>query len=860
MPRPPIASPRDWRFALLAVGVVVAAGLVVWQSQEATLRSTLAPKPESAATTDELARRAAEAMEPTRTPVAAAAAESADSIAATEEPTGPVLTVRLLDPFGQPVASFAGVLLPDVGPPSKLERRAGGRMTAPVPTSAGEVVVWCRSLLPTRAPVGLGATELDIAAESGATLSGRITVEGQPWGEPLECRLKVEGGRQHLRGVPDELIRQSWNDRFPDDIAFAVAADGSFAVHGLDRDSPLTLDPPPGFSFEPLSRTPDGHLDQWERLYLEGPQTGVELDLVALPALTGRLVAATPIGDVAVTLTFHTRRRDGSSRGESSEEFLTTDDSLDGERFRIVLGYVGWQSLDIALRARDFVGNVVGFAHRTVAQRTPGVIDLGDVALEPGLTFRYRMRDDSEAAVDKALVAERTGGRSGPLSWAEGADGTVGPYAPWIDELVVTADDLEPLVVPLAGRSDGDLLDLVFTRGSVLVVRFRRPTDEPPSQLVLELAAEQPLVSEMHRRAIESDRGAFQRDEGGSSSTALWRTEFPNRPGDDLWRIHGILPGVRFRIRLLDWTRAPRCEHWLELASRERREIALTPYATARPLAIEVVDAESQPVAEAHVEVRCRPDREAYYDSATTDQHGIASFDPSALQIVWVDVRPQQGFASRQSVPISLPETGGTMRVVVERAWTFEVEPGPSQLGLDEFPWVEGHGGDDVWTASWSDEAWRFSELPALPCTVCVRHAGRVLSQAVAPPAKRIRFDLPATGQVVVRYDLPLPDAQLRGRLLRGVTLVPIDEPTSVACEVSSEATLWEPPRRGGAVEFRAVLPGRYRVVLRWDDERPSLRMDDDEEERPLEVTERDETAVELVVTAGETTEALVRE
>ena len=847
MPRPPTASPRDWRFAILASSVVVVAGLVAWHWRELAQTSPLAPKSESENVADELAKRAAETIEPTRAPMGEGATESAID-AATAEEAAPALTVRFFDPLGQPVERFVGALLLDDGPPSELERRVGGRMTAPVPTSAGEVVVWCGTLLPTRAPVAAGATALDIAAASGATLSGRITVGGQPWGEPLECVLREQEGDRQTRYELEELLPESLREDLPDRIDVPVASDGSFAVHGLDRDSWLTLDAPSGFSFKPLSRTPDGHLDPWEGddVELDGPRMGVELDLVALPALTGRIVAPMEIDDVQATLTFHTRRASGDSRDETIGEYLN------GEQFRIVLYYVRWDSLDLALRAEDVAGNVVGFARRTIVRRTPGVIELGDIELETGPTFRFRMHDDSGAAVDKALVSERRDGRSGPFSsWAEGPDGTIGPYAPWVDELVFRPDDLEPLVVPIAGRGDGDLLDLVFTRGSELVVRFRRPDDEPPSDLVLELAAEQPLFS---------DDRAVQGDEGGSASTTLWRVVIGRTRGDDPCHVDGILPGVRFRVRLLDWIGAPRCEQWLELAARERREITLTPDAIAKPVRIAIVDAENRPVAEADVEVRNQPDRDARYEREETDHHGIASFGPSAFQVMWVDVDPPWRYAPRRLVPITLPKDGSAVRLVVERAWKLQVEPGPSQLELDELPWVVGHESDASWMA-WpaTEDAWHFRAIPPLPCTVCLRYAGRVFSLPVAPPTERLRFELPAVGQVVVRYDLPLPDALLRGRLLRGVTLVPIDEPTTLACEVSAEATLWEPPRREGAVEFRAVLPGRYRVVLRWDEERPGLHLDDDEEERPLEKTERDETEAELVVKASETTEASVR-
>jgi hypothetical protein len=136
----------------------------------------------------------------------------------------------------------------------------------------------------------------------------------------------------------------------------------------------------------------------------------------------------------------------------------------------------------------------------------------------------------------------------------------------------------------------------------------------------------------------------------------------------------------------------------------------------------------------------------------------------------------------------------------------------------------------------------RFEDLASGSVRVRVDLAGATYEQDAAPPTAALRFELPEHSRVVVRHDLPIPEAAKRGRVMGAIELEPRD---GHGTRVSVDATLFEPPRRTGAVEFPAVLPGSYECVLVWrDDDGHDL--------------DREATGETLTVVANQTAEATV--
>jgi len=102
---------------------------------------------------------------------------------------------------------------------------------------------------------------------------------------------------------------------------------------------------------------------------------------------------------------------------------------------------------------------------------------------------------------------------------------------------------------------------------------------------------------------------------------------------------------------------------------------------------------------------------------------------------------------------------------------------------------------------------------------------------------------VPQTGRATIRYDLPIPEAAARGKVLDSIELVPTG---GSGARVAIGARIFDPPRRAGELEAPSVLPGTYSLVLRW------RRADEDP---PDDQFEREPTGATITITAGATSD-----
>jgi len=511
------------------------------------------------------------------------------------------------------------------------------------------------------------------------------------------------------------------------------------------------------------------------------------------------------------------------------------------------------------------------FARVVVDGPIVGRRDLGTLVVARPPAWRYRLRDRAGAPIEGAeFIAVCDGERRGERERRTQSEGELGTIDPDADELLVTAAGFEPQFVALAGRDPAVVLDLVLERSRRVTVaiaplradaRSAAAGDARSESWNVELVAPRSPFSAAALRSIGewANSAGFSLTEwkDGAAGLRLLLHCDAARP----FELEGLLPGVLFDLTLRD-PLGERCGALLGVAATdEPREVVLVQQLPLRPLVATIVDEAGQPIEGAWLDVRAGDDAESGRCGGSSDAQGRVT--TPAFAAIRGDVSVgAHGFVSTTWRDVALPAAGEERSFVLPRAVALAIElidsagePIAPALREEVEAWVVV--ADQATSAAESIAAeldhhgnLLVPGLPHVAATVHLRFAGAEQQQPFDPHQPTVRFTLPATGQVVVRYDLPLPAAESAGRPLLAMTLEPLAGAAGVAGRPVSDTVLrFDPPQRTGSQYFPAVLPGRYRVVLRFG---PA------DADHPLEALEREPTAVEVNVVAGEQSEVTV--
>lgn len=614
---------------------------------------------------------------------------------------------------------------------------------------------------------------------------------------------------------------------------------GRFEVTGLEPPTSGELEAPLGYSFSPITRDFDGRLRRTERLPIDHPVDGLAIELFALPALVAHVVDAegAPIESGRAWV------NGISQSGGFSIEHTFGDGAL-----RIALQLEPSAGLEITL-VDETVPERRRFAHRRVAEPIIGRYDFGTIVLERAPVWRYRLRDATGAPVPGAAFAAIVNGeRHGELERVGVADGDLATMDPAADELLVAADGFKPCFIPLAGHPSDRLLDIVLDRTNELVLLIQ---SELGSERIALTAARMPFDAATLRsiwfQAIP--RFAFELVESSDSPDG-WHGEitcWTDRPP----RLQGLIPGIAIDFTLLDPLGAACGATCVVLGAEEERVVALERTLPLRPLIARVVDEQGEPIEGAWIGVRAGEDPDLGTCSASSDASGRVETPRFAAQRVVVTATARE-FAMRTWRDVGVPPDGSEVRLELARGWRLAIEfagsdgaPLPPRfresVEASTIPVGRSARDGERFDAEWtSDGALCFDGLPRAPCDLNIEFAGRHFEQRVEPPTERVLIELPATGRAVVNWELPISVEGPRHRELAAITLEPL-APLEGDREITLEVTRFDPRRRAGALEFQALLPGRYRIVLRFGD---SL--------------ERDPTDAELEIQADTTAEVSI--
>ncbi|MEZ6197326.1 MAG: carboxypeptidase-like regulatory domain-containing protein [Planctomycetota bacterium] len=486
------------------------------------------------------------------------------------------LVLSLRDPGGEPLADArlllhrAEELLADLRADADGRvRRAGapGRATCLIELPG-------RALFSREVPLG---GQVEVVVPGGAIVGGRVTVAG---GLPYrEVALELHPGRPVEPELPPAiraLVR-------PDPERAAVlrttaTPDGRFAFTGLPEDFRGSLALGPGFGF--ADRESYFH----RSLTIEAPREDLELALVALPLVRGRLVhgrdgAPVPFHDVRV-LFAAAATGSGTSLGERSDE--------DG-RFAVTVTAPDFADLRL----------LVPHGGAMIERRPPAVFrdthDFGDVVLGETETWRFRVVDAQGAPVGGALIASGDSVRTRATDpEGRGRLDDVGP-------------DLRSVTVGAPGfRSRscevrlGEEQTIALERANRLVVRLL----ELPAGLVrpeVVITGPAALLDRGFAETIAFETtglSAISR-EGPDGAVRLTASRRP----DGVFVFEGLAPEVAFRVEACDLAGqilAARDE--VRLAGTEHRELDLAfDAANLRVTRLTVLDPGGRPVPDAEI-------------------------------------------------------------------------------------------------------------------------------------------------------------------------------------------------------------------------------------------------------------------
>jgi RNA polymerase sigma factor (sigma-70 family) len=657
--------------------------------------------------------------------------------------------------------------------------------------------------LPAVVEVAAHTTALDVTLPRGRSLAGRVECGGRP--PPFEMRLEfaADGPLAIRRDVPEAVWRQLPLPPEAHRVA-DVAVDGAFRFGGLDDGVAGTLTFPTTVSLEPITREASGQLRVVSTLAIARPVEDLVVRVHALPAIVGELRDET-----GRPLDYCCWRALGDA---PSGGFATSGESRSGGRFHVAVATADARSIELLLE-RDRWTEAVQLRLEGPFE---GLRDLGEVRLPAERVVALRVVGSDDRPIRE--VRGRMVGLGGEDRKFEGDGAALTLRAPRLySRALVGAFGWLPAEVELPDSAPPEAPFVVrLEKASELSIVVRRPAADDSTPCDLELSARGELfaptmtASGGFGAAVGGTIVSIETDDDGESFVRI-------SPARDV-RIFGLLTGVPVRVRMRGPTGHVAFERSIVLAADAPSEVVVPVVDAVRRFRARVVDAAGDAVAGANVTLSALAPDPRYGTLATT-----SSRDGRVALDAFLDDEVRVTVTGRGFVPLVLPRvrsaTDGPLVLRLARAWRLRAEVvDAAGRAVEVFRVTASRdGADSPPSDAWPDGPgrFRFEDLAPARAVVRLEFAGRVFEQAVEPPAEVARFVVPDAGGAIVRYDLPLPDAERAGRVLGALEL---RATTDGAASVVADTQRFDPPRREGVVEFPAVLPGAYEIVLVWRD------------------------------------------
>jgi hypothetical protein len=787
------------RRGLIIGAAIAAAAVLVWRAA-----STVNEAPPAANGTSIPDRPAALAASSSETPShAVAAIPFADEPGATEDlaSSTPAAEFEIRDDRDQPAARARTVLFRGEAPLGRAMSDATGlvRFGARDGDARLLIVAICRPAHVV--DVSLAAGRTVVRLPGGATISGRVFVDGVAPRTPVRLRLD-DDGRLDAANVPEKVraVEPQW--RFQIEIEAFTAEGGAFEFRGVTTGWTGSVSWGPEYvAVKPsvVSGT--------ARTYAapaSAPSAGLEIDLRTAPALTGRLVepetrAPIPRGRFAVIT--------GNHRSQTTRESRSADEQ---GRFRIPVPEL--------MEDPPPTKAVIAVSHSSGVGRKEHVFegdlsaghDFGDLSPAAVRTLDLRVRDQAGAPIGGASVsAKATTDRVADLVVCD-AEGAAVLVVESGSTLAIGARGFDVAEVATPDQPPTPFV-VTLTKGQTVDVRAVLPDGGPAPALKLVVSGGPRLIrgwwGDVTGRLIDPPLPYGPHwTLGESNSTRHLEIGASGRV------VTGDLPdGLPAMFELSDELRSFVLSESVTLADGETREIVFKVPVVPRTTIFRATDEAGKPLKHAEIRVQSRDRAVQGYHHFGTDADGRATWTARYAARFRVEAYAS-GFVPLNLADCAPPADGSPVEFVFAKGRDLAVrvvDPDGGAVPAEQI-WVE-------------DVALRIPEDPselmkgraalvAVPFAEVILKAkvgDREYSAPCGPRQTEATIVVPKHGVVAARWDVRTDVGRLK------------DDP--INCFIRLEPGDASLPRRLGAAGLRgdlktrtfvfpAVLPGRYRA------------------------------------------------
>jgi hypothetical protein len=586
-------SLRAMAIVVFAVAAAIVVGLLVWdRGSEAAPRP---PASSGAAQPDEAkpernAPPSAPASRPRRPAIQARASDEGAEPVAEPLPVTGQLIVTVVGADGRPIANagvaptaadgdlFAGW--------TTIAVRTGADGTARVgiADATTHVVVTAPGWAPALARIE-NRERMRVVLGGEVTLRGKVLVDGSPPPGPLMfTALGYEDPTDAWPLHPRQVARREGFGEMR--IPFETDARGDFAVRGPAHGSTATIQIPAGYRF---ADSPPDVVRHEISVVCNGEP--VVLDLVALKAITGRVVAG-PVGDA--------RQLDKSRRVElryvltkrGSPPITGSAWTLFGEKFAIYFTGPALDEVDVQV----WSSSGRRWAGRHVQEPIPGSKDLGDIEVSQPSDVRFRITDAAGAPIEGARVHA-----DGFVSERTDSDGRarclvpVGPRA-----VIAGAPRFKLASFPLPDKLS-EVVELRLERSVTLVVRVKHKdpsVDVTGLRVALSFIVEDSVLGSTARPEFNDVRGDEPASGGGSGNH---QTRVYHVAPDRGVIASGFTAGEAVDVRVEDQYRHVLLQESVFLAETDVHPIEMVVLSKAETIRGTILGADGKPLAGALV-------------------------------------------------------------------------------------------------------------------------------------------------------------------------------------------------------------------------------------------------------------------
>jgi hypothetical protein len=673
-------------------------------------------------------------------------------------PLPQVLVIEVVREDGRPIPDASLVIRIGDAPVSGRTGADGRAEVRAYPGQRATVAVWSAAFRLHEEEIPLDPATVRIVVPTGSRVAGRVLIAGRPPSGPILVALATMESMAY-----DHTAHSDAEGRF-EFFNLAPEWQGRFVVED---------------GFEILGAGDPDDAQTRRILVLAGPNDRLEVPLVELPAIKGRILRNATLEGVQGMVM--------AAFSSGSETTTSTHASEPDGRFRVPLAAGDRASHHATVRLCDWSR----LGTRTVELPGPfeSVLDLGDVELAAVRSIAIKVRDPEGKPVAGAYATiSETWVKSEPT--ADDGTSTIRVDGRGAD-LRVGKLGYATSVVKLSGDEPGPI-EIELRQGNVLTIETKLPDGSAPPEglLAVTLRAQVPFFRTQHGTSDEltTASGAtesYAETIGEDEASA----EFPVG-ADGRIVVGGFVAGAQFTVELrgraLDEILDQR---FVTIGASERKAIAFTTPSMPQAFRGVVRTLDGSPIDEADVWLQVKESREIVQGYALSGAEGrfevVGIFAPAVQVVIRKD-----GFVPWRQTDVPVPPPGAerdfvltpsrdVLVEIVDEHGRAVLEPANVSVHEPDGPdpdeqWVEEHG-EGTYLVRGLRPAWVQIEVTVGISYVVVDHDSRTPAvRVVVPdvglaeivwrrepsdaPDCRIRIDVLATGDLAAVLDVP-PDA-----------------------------------------------------------------------------------------------------